>query len=135
MAGRASILFFCVADLAAVDPMYQYSLQWFINLFVVGIDKAERSDDIQIRLRNLNEFFTYSLYQNICRSLFEVHKLLFSFMLCLKIRQAQKLIEYEELRFLLTGGTSTVSDLRNPATGWWAIFPQFVFPIGTWSCR
>ena len=28
VAFRASQLFFCIADLAAVDPMYQYSLDW-----------------------------------------------------------------------------------------------------------
>jgi dynein heavy chain len=33
VAERTSILFFCVADLAACDPMYQNSLAWFINLF------------------------------------------------------------------------------------------------------
>jgi dynein heavy chain len=31
---RASLLFFCISDLALVDPMYQYSLTWFINLFI-----------------------------------------------------------------------------------------------------
>lgn len=31
---RASLLFFCIADLAGVDPMYQYSLSWFVALFL-----------------------------------------------------------------------------------------------------
>lgn len=31
---RASLLFFCISDLALVDPMYQVSLAWFSNLFV-----------------------------------------------------------------------------------------------------
>lgn len=26
---RASILYFCINDLNQIDPMYQYSLQWF----------------------------------------------------------------------------------------------------------
>jgi hypothetical protein len=30
-------LFFCIRDLAAVGPMYQYSLAWFIKLFVRSI--------------------------------------------------------------------------------------------------
>lgn len=34
VAVRASLLFFCIADLAAVDPMYQYSLAWFVALFL-----------------------------------------------------------------------------------------------------
>ena len=28
-----AILYFCVSDLCTVDPMYQFSLQWFTNLF------------------------------------------------------------------------------------------------------
>jgi dynein heavy chain, axonemal len=32
-----SVLFFAVRDLAAIDPMYQYSLSWFIKLFVRSI--------------------------------------------------------------------------------------------------
>ena len=37
VAYRASILFFCIIDLAGIDPMYQYSLQWFINLFKMAV--------------------------------------------------------------------------------------------------
>jgi len=33
VANRASLLFFAIVDLAVIDPMYQYSLQWFANLF------------------------------------------------------------------------------------------------------
>ena len=28
VAVRSQILFFCVSDLAKIDPMYQYSLEW-----------------------------------------------------------------------------------------------------------
>ena len=37
VATRASVLFFCISDLAAVDPMYQYSLAWFIMLFLRSV--------------------------------------------------------------------------------------------------
>jgi len=42
VATRASVLFFCISDLAAVDPMYQYSLAWFITLFLRAIAEAEK---------------------------------------------------------------------------------------------
>jgi len=34
VAVHSSILFFCISDLANIEPMYQYSLVWFINLYV-----------------------------------------------------------------------------------------------------
>ena len=33
VAHHSSMLFFIVSDLANIDPMYQYSLNWFITLF------------------------------------------------------------------------------------------------------
>ncbi len=37
VAERGSILYFVIADLAGIDPMYQYSLSYFLRLFVIII--------------------------------------------------------------------------------------------------
>ena len=34
VAVHSSILFFCISDMANIEPMYQYSLTWFINLYL-----------------------------------------------------------------------------------------------------
>lgn len=117
VAFKASLMFFCVSDLAMVDPMYQYSLHWFVRLFSLAIDAAEASNEIDTRLFNLHEYFTYLLYQNVCRSLFEKHKLLFSFMLCIKLLDGYGKIVPEEFRFLLTGATAQ-AELENPCGEW-----------------
>ena len=43
VAVNTQILFFCVSDLSNIDPMYQYSLEWFIAIFLNGIANAEKS--------------------------------------------------------------------------------------------
>ena len=48
VAYRASILYFCIADLGTVDPMYQYSLQWFRNLFIAGDDRRNNLDTFTV---------------------------------------------------------------------------------------
>ena len=40
---NTQILFFCVSDLANVDPMYQYSLEWFTRIFLNSIANANKA--------------------------------------------------------------------------------------------
>lgn len=37
IARHSAILFFSLTDLPNIDPMYQYSLTWFVNLFIMSI--------------------------------------------------------------------------------------------------
>jgi len=116
---RAQLLFFCVSELGVVDPMYQFSLQWFQQLAGIGIDNAPNGDTQEARLHNLIEYFTYSIYQSVCRGLFEKHKLLLSFSLCMKIMNGEGRLNAEEARFMMTGPTGDIKDgLPNPAPEW-----------------
>ncbi|XP_029774824.1 dynein heavy chain 1, axonemal isoform X2 [Suricata suricatta] len=114
---RTQILFFCVSDLANVDPMYQYSLEWFLNIFLSGIANSERADNLKKRIANINRHLTYSLYSNVCRSLFEKHKLMFAFLLCARIMMNEAKIDQSEWRYLLSGGSIHVMT-ENPAPDW-----------------
>lgn len=103
VSSHSAVLYYCIADLANVDPMYQYSLEWFINLYIGSIQRAEKFKIIEKRCQCLINAFTYDLYNNIARSLFEKDKLLFSFLLCTKILIAQNKLDEKEFLFLLTG--------------------------------
>lgn len=115
---HSSILFFCISELANIDPMYQYSLVWFINLYNQSITNSEPSNLLEERLGYLNMYFTRSIYRNVCRSLFEKDKLIFSFVLTVGILRSQHLIDEELLNFLLTGGVALENPFENPAIEW-----------------
>jgi len=118
---RAGLLFFCVSEMEVIDPMYQFSLQWFQQLAGLGIDNAPNGDTPEARLQNLIAYFTYSIYQSVCRGVFEKHKLLFSFSLTMKIMNGEGRLDAGEVRFLLAGPTGEVKDgLPNPAESWLA---------------
>ena len=110
VAKHSSAIFFAVSDLTKIDPMYQFSLSWFVSLFemvtsslirlrlfltyrififafcsIKSIDMSEKSDSILTRISNLNSHFTDAIYQNVCQALFEKHKILFSFLLCISL--------------------------------------------------
>ena len=64
-----------------------------------AFDKAKKSTEIEVRVDNVNNYFTYSLYQNVCRSLFEKDKLVFTFLLLARILESKHYLDLEEFRF------------------------------------
>ena len=117
VAFRASLLFFCIIDLAIIDPMYQYSLQWFSHLFGVAIDSSPKPEEVTKRSQSLNDFFTLLLYENVCRSLFEKDKTQFSFMLTVKILFGSNQLDSSEWRYFLAGPGGEITIPPNP-TDW-----------------
>ncbi|XP_039277425.1 dynein heavy chain 2, axonemal [Nilaparvata lugens] len=119
-ANRASILFFVLNDMSKIDPMYQFSLDWYLTLFSLSIDKSTKSESLSERLRHLNDYHTYAVYRNACRALFEKHKLLFSFHTCVKILESANKIIATDYEYLLKGGVvlNREGQAENPCPSW-----------------
>uniref|UniRef100_A0A183SIA1 Dynein heavy chain 7, axonemal n=1 Tax=Schistocephalus solidus TaxID=70667 RepID=A0A183SIA1_SCHSO len=101
IAKHSAILFFSIADLPNIDPMYQYSLTWFVNLYINAIQDSNKSKILERRLRYLREHFEYSLYENVCRGLFEQHRITFAFILCAQISVNKSKILEKRVRYLI----------------------------------
>ena len=103
MASRGTIIYFVIADLGGLDPMYQYSLAYYKALFGRCIEDSERSEDLEQRLTNIIDFSTLTIYENICRGLFEKDKLLFSASICFQIQRNANMISDSEWNLFLRG--------------------------------
>ena len=103
VATRGSVIYFVVANLALVDPMYQYSLQYYKSLFNQRLEKTEKKDVLAERLRLLIDDITLSMYTNVCRGLFEKDKLLYSFVVAAKIEIAASDVSDKEWLYFMVG--------------------------------
>lgn len=126
---RVSRLFFVLTELININDMYQYSLDFFINIFQNVLYSAKEMELGNLKEKQVYwiEEFTSRLFKQVSWSLFEDHKLLFSFLLTLKIMDEKMLdangqggIDKAELRFMMAGSTKVTATDKNPsgADGW-----------------
>jgi dynein heavy chain len=111
-------LYFVIADLAAIDPMYQYSLEFFSNLFNLRLDKSEKNEDKDKRIAVVIEDITWAFYVSICRGLFEKDKLMYSFLNTTSIFRQAKKISQIEWNFFIRGSTTDFSESVKKPVDW-----------------
>lgn len=66
-ATRASLLYFILNELIAINPIYQFSLKAFNVVFQKAIARADQSEIVEIRVKNLIECISYSVFQYTSR--------------------------------------------------------------------
>jgi dynein heavy chain len=111
---RGSILYFVIADLAGIDPMYQYSLAYIKRLFNTAIEKSPKAKVLEDRLNILIDNITRMIYTNVSRGLFEAHKIIYSFLIITSINRNSKKVKEAHWNLLLRGaGPMTPEELKS----------------------
>ena len=111
VAQRAALLYFCVSDFSVIDPMYQFSLKWFVQLFRNALSRADHPTDLQKMIDSFHSSIATTFYQSVSYSLFSRHKLLFSTLMAIRILFSDHKISGSELAFLLS---PSISHKPNP---------------------
>ncbi|KAL7690391.1 putative AAA+ ATPase domain, dynein heavy chain region D6 P-loop domain-containing protein [Plasmopara halstedii] len=106
VAARGSILYFGIVEFAAVNVMYQTSLDQFLQLFVKSIDQAERSVLASKRVTNIIETLTYIVVRYVTRGLYDRHRLSFLLMIALKILVAANCVTSADVTLFLNAGAA-----------------------------
>jgi dynein heavy chain len=114
VAERGALMYFEVANLSIIDPMYQYSLTYYKRLYNRCIDAADASDDLSTRLTNIIEYMTLFVFRSVCRGLFARHELLLSLMMCASILKRKGVVKVDEWNLLLRGAGMFVNTAPNP---------------------
>ncbi|KAL6467190.1 hypothetical protein MHYP_G00249940 [Metynnis hypsauchen] len=123
VATRGSVMYFVIASLSEIDPMYQFSLKYFKQLFNSTIETAEQQSDLSMRLQVLLDQTLLSSYTNVSRGLFEQHKTIYSFMLCVEIMmQRGEITQQEWLYFLRGAGGMDKEFSEKPNVPWLSDF-------------
>lgn len=119
VASYAAILYCCLDQLQFINPMYQFSLNWYLILYNFSIEKANRSRDLKRRIDFLIKSITKNFYNNICRSIFDVDKLLFSWIFTTKILITNGKLKEEQVQFFVTNNNNFVGPfLEKPNADW-----------------
>lgn len=109
---RGSILYFVIADLAGIDPMYQNSLAYVKSLFNKAIGMSPAAPTVEERLAILSDKITRLLYTNISRGLFEKDKLIYSFLMATSIKRTAHEVDEAIWNVFLRGPTVMTADER-----------------------
>jgi len=110
---RGSILYFVIADLAGIDPMYQNSLAYVKSLFNAAIAESAQMPSIEERLALLIKNITEMIFTNVSRGLFEKDKLIYAFLITTSIKRNVKAIDEAIWNIMLRGPTVfTVEERR-----------------------
>ena len=110
VAERAALLYFCVSDFSVIDPMYQFSLVWFVSLFRNAIVNSDHPSDTDMLIETLHRSIAKKFFDSVSFSLFSRHKLLFSTLMTIRILFSEKKISSSELAFLLSPPTIQITD-------------------------
>ena len=119
VATRGSIVYFLVADLSLINPMYQTSLVQFLQLFDFSIKNSEKDASSQKRISNVIEFLTYHVHKYIYRSLYEADKMIFVILLTMRIQLQSGALRKQDFDLLLKGGAALDIASAKPKTFPW----------------
>jgi len=114
VATRGSLLYFCIVEMTLVNWMYNTSLNQFLGLFDISIDKSEKAQLPNKRVENIVNYLTYCVYRYCNRGLFERDKRTFVLMIVLKIMVTANKLRSDDVALLLRAGAALDIKVEKP---------------------
>ena len=117
VATRGSVLYFSIVELSQVNVMYQTSLAQFIDLFMKSMEVSDKASLASKRVANIIDAMTYLVYRYVNKGLYERDKLLFVFIVAVRMLSTAGLLEQAEVGLFLRGGAALdINNVRKKPT-------------------
>eukprot|EP00960_Hanusia_phi_P069522 767109-Hanusia_phi.AAC.3 len=106
IAARGSIIYFLIAEMSVVNPMYNTSLAQFIQVFQLSMVQSEKAAIPAKRITNVVEELTFRTFLYVCRGYMEIHKKIYTLLLALKLQLQAELINQDHFSCFVKGGAA-----------------------------
>ncbi|CAK81273.1 unnamed protein product (macronuclear) [Paramecium tetraurelia] len=97
LAQQISLIFINISNLQRMNPIYQYSLEWFLKQLMQQSSKIQRQNDIALNIQLIKAQFYKGIINEVSLLLNEEDRLIFCFSISLDILSTKGLITQEEL--------------------------------------
>eukprot|EP00899_Mesostigma_viride_P009994 jgi/Mesvir1/18997/Mv18956-RA.1 len=113
------VIYFCVADMLQVHPLYHFHLSWFVSVCRHALLSRRKAEgfvgNVSEHARALCAKITTSVVSRVSNSLFAKHHLLFTFLIALRLMDLKGNLDQEALRLLLSSHSARPDkDWRSP---------------------
>ncbi|CAD8124635.1 unnamed protein product [Paramecium sonneborni] len=102
LAQQISMVFINILNLQKMNPIYQYSLDWFLKQLINHSSKIQRQHDIALNIQQIKQEFYKGIINQVSQLLNEQDRLIFCFSISLDILLSKGLITQEEFNVFLS---------------------------------
>lgn len=115
---RAALFYMIFYGLKTIDPLYTFSIDSFLQLFLNSINSSTKDQIVPNRISNIIEKLTNDVFEFSCISIYEKHSLLFLFQIAYTLDKDTGLLLDSELVFFIKGNNtdSGTNSITNPTT-------------------
>lgn len=115
---KGTLFYMSLYELKVIDPLYQFSIDSFMKLFLNSIDSAKKDQNVLNRISNIIEKLTNDVFIFSSISIYEKHNLLFLFQIACTLDKDAGYLLNSELIFFIKGNTIGCENvtIKNPTT-------------------
>lgn len=114
---KGALYYMSLYGLKIIDPLYQFSIDSFVTLFLNSIKSSKKGQTVLDRISNIIDQLSDYVFEFNSISIYEKHNLLFLFqMACTLDKDAGKLLDSELMFFIKGNADAEKVCIKNPTT-------------------